>query len=53
MYVFVPLALKPRIGIAALYALKSKPRRLVIWPHRALMAWGTMKFIRQRLPLLR
>lgn len=43
----------PGIGIAALYALKSKPCRLVIWPRRALAAWGVMKFIRQRLPLFR
>ncbi|HAK1939081.1 TPA: hypothetical protein H1Q11_005149 [Salmonella enterica] len=43
----------PGIGIATLYALKSKPRRLVIWPRRALAVWGAMKFIRQRLPLFR
>ncbi|WP_199635018.1 YqjK-like family protein (plasmid) [Serratia sp. PAMC26656] len=43
----------PGVGIAALYALKFKPRRLIVWPRRALAAWGAMKFIRRRLPLLR
>ncbi|WP_454266945.1 YqjK family protein [Serratia sp. 121840015-1] len=43
----------PGIGITALYALKSKPRRLIIWPRRAVAAWGAMKFIRQRIRLFR
>lgn len=43
----------PCASIAALYALKSKPRRLLFWPRRALVAWGAIKFVRQRLALFR
>lgn len=43
----------PGIGIVALYALKSKPHRLVNWPRRALTVWEATKFIRQRLQLFR
>ncbi|AYP92976.1 hypothetical protein L0N55_004682 [Salmonella enterica] len=43
----------PGIGIAVFCAMKSKPRRLIIWPRRAVAAWGAMKFIRQRLSLFR
>ncbi|HAY0331070.1 YqjK family protein [Escherichia coli] len=42
----------PCIGIAALFVLKSKPRRLIIWPHRALTVFGGLKFIRRCFPLL-
>lgn len=43
----------PCASIALIYALKSKPRRLLFWPRRAFVAWGAIKFIRQRLSLFR
>lgn len=43
----------PCIGIVALYALKSKPGRLIIWQRRAVAAWGAMKFIRRRIRLFK
>lgn len=43
----------PAVGVAALYALKSRPRRLIIWSRRVLAVWGGLKFIMQRFPLLR
>ncbi|EES3333223.1 TPA: hypothetical protein J1422_003420 [Escherichia coli] len=43
----------PAVGVAALYTLKSRPRRLIVWPRRVLAVWGGLRFIRRRFPSLR